>query len=150
MSIVYEDQARMLAWASERLRRLKFRDDAVAIGRETGGQLAGVVVFDTHGPSSCLLHVAAEPGKPWASAQFLTHAMAYVFKTCGYHRITCTVSEHNAASLSFTRRFGWTEEGRLREQGPDLEDMIVFGLLARECSWQFGYGKFAAKGVSKA
>jgi hypothetical protein len=78
----------------------------------------------------------------------MVHVMSYAFAQCGYHRLTCTVSEHNAASLAFTRRFGWTEEGRLREQGLDGEDYILFGLLARECSWQFGYGNLKPKALS--
>jgi RimJ/RimL family protein N-acetyltransferase len=66
---------------------------------------------------------------------FITFVFAYPFLQLGLPRVNCVISERNTDSLRFTRHFGWSEEGRVREAGDDGEDLIFFGMLRRECRY---------------
>jgi RimJ/RimL family protein N-acetyltransferase len=132
--IVYHDQKGMIAWAEDKIAHCKFREDARAIGHERDGKLIAVVVYDTFSTSSCFVHLAAD-GRKWNTPEFAMTVMAYPFRQCGFHRINCIVSATNRLSLIFTRHFGWKQEGVLREGGPEGEDMILFGMLRRECKY---------------
>lgn len=132
---IYDRHDELVAWAEERIPGQHFRDDAVAIGHERDGCIVGVVVYDTFTPGSCCIGLASDGSKRWMTREFAMRAMAYPFVQCGFRRITAFVSERNEASLRFTRGTGWTQEGVLREAGPDREDMICFGMLRRECKW---------------
>lgn len=131
---VYDEQERMLDWAEARIPGVHFGEDPIAIGHERGGDLVAVCLYTHHTPNSCMFHIASDGTKRWITREFILRAMAYPFIQCRYHRMTCTVSESNLESLRFTVHFGWTLEGVMREDGVDGEDMLLFGLLARECT----------------
>lgn len=131
-TLVYDDPA-ALEWASKRILGIEFRDDAHSIARKINGRFVGVVVFDTWTDTGCQVHVASNGSQRWISRIFVMEAFAYPFMTAQRKRISALVSVNNAPSLRFCRAFGWKEEGVLREAGPDGEDMILFGMLQREC-----------------
>lgn len=131
---VYGRDEELVAWAQARIPDCRFRDDARAIGRQKNGEIVGVVVYDTFSTNQCFVHLASGARK-WMSPEFAYHAMAFPFIQCGFPRISCIVSEANFLSLRFTRLFGWTEEGRLREAGPNGEDLVLFGMLRHECRY---------------
>jgi len=133
--IVYTDPDVMLAWAKERIAGGGFRDDAKAIGLRDAGALRGVVVYDHFTTTGCWISVASDGSRRWMTRSFIIHAFAYPFIQLGYPRINAFVSTHNAASLAFCEGFGWVREGTLREGGDAGEDLIVFGMLRRECRW---------------
>ena len=143
----YHDAAEMVRWAEERISGCRFRDDATAIGMERAGALAAVVVYDTFSPSNCFVSLAAAE-RHWFTHEFAIRAMAYPFVQCRFTRINCLISSNNRLSLTFTRQFGWRQEGVLREAGADGEDVLVFGMLRRECRYLSrafgGAGKFRA------
>lgn len=127
----------VLEWATAQMRRVDtsfvgFRPEAVAIAHASNGQLRAVVVFDLFSDADCMMHVVSDGRAGWLTREFLIRAFAYVFIQRRQRRVTCMVSERNRPSLLFTRRFGWTEEGRLRQAGPSGEDMLIFGMLAGE------------------
>lgn len=131
---VYGDDERLLPWAEERIPFGSFRDDAHAIGYEKDGRLVAVVVFDTFSTTGCFVHLASE-GRKWMSRDFAAVAMAYPFIQCGFPRVTCIVSTNNAMSVRFTRLCGWVQEGVMRGAGNEGEDILIFGMLRRECRW---------------
>ncbi|PTM61911.1 GNAT family N-acetyltransferase [Phreatobacter oligotrophus] len=135
--LVYHDNDRLLAWAVDRMGYpgFRFRQDAHAIGRQTDGEIRGVVIFDTWSDGDCLIHVVSDGSRRWFTREFCVHAMAYPFLQVGNRRITALVSEHNDPSLAMCRHFGFAQEGRLRRAGPAGEDMILFGLLREDCRW---------------
>lgn len=134
--IVYGRRDELVEWAEERIPGCKFRDDAQTIGLAApDGAIIAATVFDTFSTSSCFVSVAADTSRNWLTRAYLYHCFAYPFIQCDFRRITCVISEHNAASLKFTRACGWVEEGVNREGGPEGEDLIIFGMLRRECRW---------------
>jgi RimJ/RimL family protein N-acetyltransferase len=133
---LYEPQEALVATAEHMMRKsypnFCFALDARAIAHEKAGRIAGVAVFDKWADGDVLLTVVSDGSRRWLNREFVVRTLAFPFLQCGNRRITCLVSTRNAESLRFTRKFGWTEEGRLREAGPDGEDMLVFGMLRRE------------------
>lgn len=132
---IYGDDERLVKWAEERIPDHRFRADAVAIGHERNGRIVAVAVFDTFAPNDCLVGLASDGSWRWSTPEFATVVMAYPFVQCGFSRISCIVSTLNERSLRYTRHFGWREEGLLREAGPHGEDMVLFGMLRRECPY---------------
>ena len=137
---LYEPQDELVAWAeaamAESYPGFKFRADAKAICCVRGGAIVGAVVFDTFTDGDCLVHIVSNGSRRWMSKEFAIRAMAYPFLQLGNKRITAVIAEHNEDSLRFTRKFGgWVEEGRMREAGPFGQDMLLFGMLRRDCRW---------------
>jgi RimJ/RimL family protein N-acetyltransferase len=125
--IVYDGAGELVAWAQDRIAGGSFRDDAKAIGLSEDGKLRGVVVYDNFTTTGCWISVASDMSRRWITREFIIRAMAYPFLQLGYPRIN--------AFVSCCEGFGWTREGILREGGHDGEDLIVFGMLRRECRW---------------
>lgn len=132
---VYGEREAMIAWAQARLEDQRFRDDAQAIGLARDGELIGVTVFDTFSTTGCFVSIATDRSPHWMTRSYIREVFAYPFIQCGFARISCVISEHNAESLRFTRHFGWTQEGTVRRAGPKGEDLILFGMLRDECRW---------------
>lgn len=132
---IYGDDEALIKWAEERIPHQQFRTDAVAIGHERNGKVVAVAVFDTFSPNDCLVGVASDQSWRWSTPEFATVVMAFPFIQCGFSRISCIVSSRNERSLRYTRHFGWRQEGLLREAGREGEDLILFGMLRRECPY---------------
>jgi hypothetical protein len=137
VNYLYGEDERLLPWAQERLRHIRFRPDAKTIGiASTDGAVRSVTVFDTFSVNDCLVHTASDGQWGWFTREYALRTMTYPFVQCGLKRITCLISSRNERSLRFTTRFGgWVEEGVQREAGLEGEDLFVFGMLKRDCLW---------------
>lgn len=133
--IVYGENERLTAWAAERIGLGSFRDDAQAIGIEKGGQLAGVVVYDTFSPTDCYMHAASDGSGHWLTREFLAHVFAYPFITCGYLRVTAPVSERNGRSLRLNLHLGFKVEGRHPYAANDGAAMLTMAMLRCDCKY---------------
>lgn len=94
--------------------------------------LAGVV-YDTFTGFSIETHVAAV-GKPWTRV-FLGEAFRYPFEQLHVARITARVAGSNHVSRAFVERLGFVQEGCVRRGTRSGEDLIIYGMLRRECRW---------------
>ena len=59
----------------------------------------------------------------------------YVFRECGFHKVSARVLVSNDASANTLEKLGFEQEGRRREAAVidgEYEDMYTFGLLDRE------------------
>ncbi|WP_162128089.1 GNAT family N-acetyltransferase [Flavobacterium phycosphaerae] len=59
----------------------------------------------------------------------------YGFGPMNLHRVEALIGKDNMASLSLVKKFGFTQEGLLREHyftNNTIEDSVVFGLLRQE------------------
>ena len=65
----------------------------------------------------------------------LTPIIAYGFSEMQLHRIEAFVGPNNSPSLNLMRKFGFTQEGQLRQhylKDGKFEDSVVFSLLLKE------------------
>ncbi|CAN7304505.1 N-acetyltransferase [Phyllobacterium sp. LjRoot231] len=115
---------------------MRFRNDAYALGCERDGEIVGAVIFDTFGSSDCLIHVVTNGKRRWFNRELATRVCAFPFTQCGFKRITALISADNEPSLRFIKGFGgFVQEGVMRQGGTKGEDLIMFGLLRRDCRW---------------
>lgn len=125
----------MLEWAQQRIPGVKFRDDGAAIGIRSDTGFHGVVVFDSFTSTGCWVSVASDGGRQWITREFIIRTFAYPFIQLGYPRLNSFVSVDNAEAIRFNEHFGFKREGIMREAGSHGEDLIVYGMLRRECRW---------------
>lgn len=132
--VVYSPTEEMLTWATAR-GGIKFRDDAAVIGVRSDEGLHGVVVFDSFTTTGCWVSVVSDRGRKWITRELIIKVFAYPFIQLGYPRLNSFVSVNNADAIRFNEHFGFQREGVLREAGEKGEDLIVYGMLRRECRW---------------
>ena len=132
---IYDEDERLVSWAAAMLGRgHRLRDDAKAIGVQYDGELRGAIVFDTFSHNDCLMTVVSDSSRRWVTRELMIRVMAYPFIQLEFPRISCLVSVNNKESRRLTHRFGgWKLEGVLREAGVDGEDLLLFGMLKRDC-----------------
>lgn len=134
VTVVFDDPAACLAWAARRIGIRQFREDARAIGWERGGSIIAVAAWDTFSPGTCCMHIASDGSGPWLTREFLGAMFAYPFVQLRLRRVTGLIAASNRASLRFARHIGFHDEGLMHEEAPD-GDMVVLGMLRRECRW---------------
>jgi len=133
---VLDDKARCGAWALERIAHVpSWGEWFEAIGLERDAELVAAVIFNLWSGADIAMHIAAVPGRRWMTREFLRAAFRYPFVQLECQRVTGYVPASNADALRFDRHLGFVEEGRMREALPNGEDVIVLGLLKRECRW---------------
>lgn len=130
---LYGEDDRLIEWVQSRIPNCLFREDATTIGLERDGSVRGAVIFDTFSPTSCFIHLASDGSRRWITRELIQRVFAYPFIQLALPRVNCVVSETNHDSLRLTRHFGWKQEGVLREAGSEGEDLVLFGMLRREC-----------------
>lgn len=96
--------------------------------------LAGVV-YEGYNGTNINLHVAALRGSYWATRSFLGEAFRYPFEQLGVSRVTGKTPASNVISRRMQEDLGFTEEGVIREGMPNGEDLVIYGMLKRECRW---------------
>lgn len=140
MDFIILQDVRLLDWAETRLREKFDRAKCRWVAGLVGGQIASVVVFSHFSSTNCLLSIATDDSKRWASRSYFRAVFGTVFNEWKLRRVTFIVSENNEASLKMLRKqghfsIGATEEGRMRDLFPDGAAGIVFGLTKEECRW---------------
>lgn len=158
-AVTHEDLAMILAWRNHPdVRRFMFSQHEIDLDEHRSWYAKVsldpsfhlLIVEDAHRPIGCVQFknvvqggVAdwgfyARPDSPKGSGRKLgIAALNYAFSTLNLHKICGQVIENNQASISFHKRFGFTQEGVLRDQkriGNIYLAVICFGLLAHE--WQ--------------
>ena len=101
--------------------------------------IAGVVFNRFHRGLSIDISVAATPGKQWLSRSFLHDVFVYPFRQLNLNKVQSFIPASNRRSERLCVGLGFTLEGRLREAWPGGEDLLVYGMLARECRWIKGH-----------
>lgn len=130
--LIYGEEERLLAWASQRS-GVTYRRDAYTLGLERDGEIRAVVVFDTFSETDCCMHIASDGTRAWMSKDLLLSAFAYPFTQLRLLRVTGLVPADNEAALRFDEHLGFVREGYHPKAGPGGKDLISMGLLREAC-----------------
>lgn len=134
--ILTDQRERCGEWARERIPHVpSWGEWYQALGLERDGELQAVVVYNLYSGADIAMHVAAVPGGRWMTRSFLRAVFRYPFVQLGCRRVTGYVPASNAVALRFDLHLGFQPEGRMREALENGEDVIVLGMLERECRW---------------
>jgi hypothetical protein len=132
---VIGDSQELGQWAIARVQHLTLGTTpytAVGLRNAEGKILAAVIYENFIRGCSIDVHIAiAGRMTPF----FLGEIFRYPFMTLGVHRLTAKIAAGNVRSCRFVEHLGFTLEGRVREQLPGLEDLLVYGMLKSECRW---------------
>ena len=111
-----------------------FPPDAPSIGLEKNGRIIAGVVYTMYTGNGICMHVAAD-GKGWMTKNYLYTCFAYPFIQLACTRVTGLVRADNLKAQKFDEHLGFVREGVIREGDDDGCDLILYGMLRRECRW---------------
>lgn len=130
------DTPALMAWVRENHPTFLPEDpDTQALGAEVDGELYAVAMFNNFTTTNCAMHIVSNGGRRWASRTFLSAAFAYPFVQLGTNRVTAMVPANNIQALTLDLRLGFKVEGVMREAERGGEDVVVLGMLKRDCDW---------------
>lgn len=134
---VYGRDGEICRWVAERIPHVtKMRGEEIGIAQN--GELIVGVVYNNYSTTDICMHVAAAPGKLWATREALSVFFHYPFRKLACRRVTALVAFSNRPCRSFTESLGWKPEGIMRDAIEDGDDLIVYGMLKSECRWLEG------------
>ena len=81
------------------------------------------------------IHAAARQGALWCHPAILYHVFAYPFLQLKTRRVTAPVSGRNVKCIEMLLNMGFQHEGTLREADVKGANLLIFGMLKRECRW---------------
>jgi RimJ/RimL family protein N-acetyltransferase len=131
---------RFRAWAQEQAARQADGDcfrltvEALDTG-EAVGSVGSNVAYPQAGRFEYGVTMAAEHRRRGYAAEAVVMLQRYMFAERRYHKCEARIFAHNEASLSFHRRLGFVEEGRLRDHvfaAGRHHDLVLMGMLADE------------------
>lgn len=132
--IVY-NRPEVVAFVSEKIYgKDRFPDDSPSIGVIEDGEIVGGVVYSMYTGNGIMMNVASS-NRRWLTRTFLRAAFAYPFKQLGCTRVSGLVRVDNADAQRFDEHLGFVREGLIREGDEDGTDLIMYGMLRRECRW---------------
>lgn len=96
-------------------------------------QLIAGIVFNRYSYPDISMHVASDEKKSWLSKHLLFELFYYAFEVCKCFRVTATVDATKEAVLKFDKKIGFVQEGVKRKACMNGNDLIVLGMLRKEC-----------------
>lgn len=131
---VYNRPDIIAPWVWDRVGGTYNPNGDVAIGlAENGRLIAGVVYENYHPQASVAMHVAAEPGKQWATYKNLKIWFTYPFEQLQVTKVIAPVKESNAVARKFNERLGFTEEARIKDACGADNDLIIYTMTKDRC-----------------
>lgn len=131
--LIFDDNIRISAWCERQIEHFSgWGSDPKAIGYEVDGELRGGVVYTNYSGSNVFATIAMTAP---LTKRFLYSIFWCPFVQFGVRHITCAIEESNVKSVRLCTHLGFTLEGRMRESAVNGEDVLVMGMLARECKW---------------
>lgn len=109
------------------------RGTTIGLVHRDHGLIAGCLFEDFNGVN-INLHIAATPGTPWLTRQFLWACFSYPFEELGAKRITGIVPASNHQARRFDEHLGFVLEATLQDAHPD-GDMLLYVMWKQDCRW---------------
>lgn len=124
------DHQRIADWCESRIEHFSgWGSEPRAIGLETDGELTAGVVYTNFSPGNVFGSIVVER----MNRRFLYAIFYNPFIAWKVRHISCVIEESNAKSFKLCRHMGFSVRGRLPESAAQGEDVIIMGLLKRDC-----------------
>jgi RimJ/RimL family protein N-acetyltransferase len=120
-------------WAEQRIGHIPPFEKFTGIAIFRADLLLGCVLYTDFTGRSICMHVASNGSRHWATPKFLRMVFEYPFNELNVRRVTALVVESNSDAMKLDQHLGFRIEGRLREAAWDGGDVVVLGMLRREC-----------------
>jgi L-amino acid N-acyltransferase YncA len=119
------------AWIEQRVPEYKSGATTICVGVEREGKLLAAVAWDGWRGNSVEATVAADSPR-WATRQTIATLLAYPFMQLKCQRVTAFIRKGNKHSRRFNEGIGFKLEGRLRDAGPNLETVLLYGMTRKD------------------
>lgn len=119
------------AWIEQRVPEYKSGATTICVGVEREGKLLAAVAWDGWRGTSVEATIAADSPR-WATRQTIATLLAYPFGQLACQRVTAFVRKGNKISRRFVEGIGFKLEGRMRDAGPNLETVLVYGQTRKD------------------
>lgn len=129
-------------WIAERTGVVPTANARALKAVDAAGRIRGMVLYENWTPNSVQAHMAVDTPIAWRT--LVGPAFAYPFDECGRGLLLAIVSADNPRSLSLVRRFGFTEQHRVRDGWAAGVDLILFEMRRADCRWLAGHERKAA------
>ena len=106
--------------------------DFTALGLIRDGRLVAGVIYNCFEGLNVNMHIGAEEGSRWMTAQFLYAAFDYPFNQMKKRRVSACINSNRRKAISFVENLGFEYEGR-RKHYYENGDMVLYGMLKEKC-----------------
>lgn len=136
-AMILTGQADVIArWVEARVPGFRSFDTPSGFGVLRDGRLAAGVVFHNYDAHAGDIEVVIAAESPrWASREVFFTAFAYPFLQLGCRRVTARVPVSNLRARRLVEGAGFVLEGLMRCAASDGGDVMIYGMLKRECRW---------------
>lgn len=93
------------------------------------------LVYNNFSWPNIAIHIGARKGALWARPEILYHIFAYPFEQLNCVRVTAPVLSGNTRCNRIVEALGFQLEGRLRVADRSGQDLLIWGMLMKECRW---------------
>ena len=119
------------AWIEQRVPEYKSGATTICVGVEREGKLLAAVAWDGWRGASVEATIAADSPR-WATRPTIATLLAYPFMQLKVQRVTAFVRKGNKLSRKFCEGIGFVLEGRMRDAGPNLETVLLYGMTRKD------------------
>ena len=112
-----------------------FHEKCPCIGVLRDGKIAAVCVYDKYDGTGITMNIASDGSKRWMTKQFLRACFEYAFNGLKVRRVTGLVRKDQPDVVKFDEHLGFRVEGVVREGDDDGCDLVLLGMLRKECRW---------------
>ena len=137
LQIITEPKEQIAQYVIERINSTSTPDDLfryTALGLLKDNKLVAGLIYTDYVGTSIDIHIGAHPNKRWMTKELLIMIFHYPFIQLGVQRITAKIASKNKDARNLAERWGFTQEGAMREAIKD-DDLIIYGMLKNECKW---------------
>jgi RimJ/RimL family protein N-acetyltransferase len=135
--IVWDQPERVMRFVASRVGETELFGYS-AIGLERDGDLVAGVLYEQHNGPNVMMHVASDGSRHWMTPAYMAACFRYPFLQLGVNRVSGLVRADNKDAQRFDEALGFKPEGVLREAAADGTDLILYGMLKRECRYLDG------------
>lgn len=129
--LVYDDSERVCEWAAARIKHfVGWGTRPSAIGSELRGELIGAVVYTNFSGKNVWASIVCDAP---ITRRFLYAMFFNPFVRWKCNHISCAIESWNVQSAQLCGHMGFVQEGLIREAAADGGDIVLMGLLKREC-----------------
>jgi len=134
--LIFDANSRIADWCEARIEHFSgWGSDPRCIGLEVDGALRAGVVYTNFSGANIFASIAADGP---LTRKFMFAIFWCPFVQFGVRHITCSIEESNVKSVHLCTRMGFVLRGRLPEAAADGGDIVLMGMLRRDCrflSW---------------
>jgi hypothetical protein len=129
--LIFDEHQRIADWCEGHIEHFSgWGNEPRAIGLEVNGELRAGVVYTNFSPGNVIASIVVDGGM---NRRFLYSIFYNPFIAWKVRHITCTMEASNSRSIKLCSSMGFVERGRLPEAAANGEDIVIMGLLKRDC-----------------